>query len=67
MCPNTQVRGHPNIVGMLGVCGASSVSEYYGTHLDDLVLTPGAKPLPISSVVSFFVLTRAHTRTSTGM
>lgn len=47
-----QVRGHPNIVGMLGVCGASSVSDYYATHLDDLVLSPGAAPLPISTVVS---------------
>lgn len=46
-----QVRGHPNIVDMLGICGASSVSEYYATHLDDVVVSPGAKPLPISSVV----------------
>lgn len=37
---------------MLGVCGGSSVSEYYPTHLDDLVLGPGAKQLPISLVVS---------------
>eukprot|EP00903_Cladosiphon_okamuranus_P005886 g5821.t1 len=46
------IKGHPNMVGMLGTCGASSVSEYYPTHLDDLVLAPGAKPLPISMVVS---------------
>lgn len=47
-----QVRGHPNIVDILGICGASSVSEYYDVHLDDLVLSAGAKPLPISYVVS---------------
>eukprot|EP00903_Cladosiphon_okamuranus_P005887 g5822.t1 len=46
------VRGHPNIVELLGICGASSVSEYYDTHLDDLVLSLGAKPLEIHSVVS---------------
>ncbi|CAM9237457.1 unnamed protein product [Hapterophycus canaliculatus] len=46
------VKGHPNIVGMLGICGSSSVSQYYGVHLDDLVLSPDAQPLPISSVVS---------------
>lgn len=37
---------------MLGICGASSVSEYYDIHLDEMVLDPGAKPLPMSSVVS---------------
>lgn len=41
------------MVDMLGICGASSVSEYYPTHLDDLALTPGAKPLAISTVVSW--------------
>lgn len=40
---------------LLGICGASSVSEYYDVHLDDLVLTPGAKPLPISEVVSLLL------------
>ncbi|CAM9799268.1 unnamed protein product [Ectocarpus fasciculatus] len=46
------VRGHPNIVDMLGLCESSSVSEYFPGRLDDLVLKDGAEPLPIALVVS---------------
>lgn len=45
-----QVRGHPNIVGLLGICGHTSVSEYYALHLDDLVLG-ATERIPISKVV----------------
>ncbi|CAB1119436.1 unnamed protein product [Ectocarpus sp. CCAP 1310/34] len=47
-----EVRGHPNIVDMLGLCESSSVSEFFPSRLDDLVLKDGAKPLPIALVVS---------------
>ncbi|CAM9415572.1 unnamed protein product [Ectocarpus sp. 12 AP-2014] len=47
-----EVRGHPNIVHMLGLCESSSVSEFLPGRLDDLVLKDGAKPLPIALVVS---------------
>ncbi|CAM9654688.1 unnamed protein product [Ectocarpus fasciculatus] len=46
------VRGHPNVVDLLGICGPNSVSEYYAVRLDDLVLKAGAEPIPILSVVS---------------
>lgn len=52
----SQVRGHPHIVGLLGVCESASVSEYFEARLEDLVLKPGAKPLPIVSVVRQNVL-----------
>ncbi|CBN74430.1 Serine/threonine-protein kinase pkn5 [Ectocarpus siliculosus] len=48
----TRVRGHPNVVDLVGICGPSSVSEYFAVRLDDLVLKAGAQPLPILTVVS---------------
>ncbi|CAM9289922.1 unnamed protein product, partial [Hapterophycus canaliculatus] len=46
------VRGHFNIVGLLGLCESSSVTEFFPTRLEDLVLSPEAKPLPMKSVVA---------------
>lgn len=45
-----QVRGHPNIVGLLGSCGTTHLSEYLPTSLDELVLASD-ELLPIERVV----------------
>lgn len=50
-----QVKGHPNIVGLLGLCGSTSVSEYFSVRLDDLLLGPGAEHIPISKILSMAV------------
>lgn len=47
-----QVQGHPNIVGLLGECGSTSVSPYFPNRLDDIVLKPGAERLPISRILT---------------
>eukprot|EP00904_Undaria_pinnatifida_P002246 jgi/Undpi1/12021/HiC_scaffold_4.g01720.m1 len=46
------VKGHSNIVGLLGMCGSTSVSQFFPERLDDLVLKPGADRLPIARVIS---------------
>lgn len=46
-----QVKGHSNIVGLLGMCGSTSVSQFFPERLDDLVLKPGADRLPIARVI----------------
>lgn len=45
-----QVRGHPNIVGLLGICDQTSVSEYFALRLDDLVFGAPEK-IHISRIV----------------
>ena len=47
-----QVKGHPNVVGLLGMCGSTSVSPFFPERLDDLVLKPGAERLPIARAIS---------------
>ena len=32
------MRGHPNIVGMLGICNSTLVTEYYPIHFDQVIL-----------------------------
>ncbi|CAN0391089.1 unnamed protein product, partial [Laminaria digitata] len=44
------VRGHPNIVGLLGSCGTTHLSEYLPFSLDELVLS-SQELLPIERVV----------------
>lgn len=50
--PVSQVRGHPNIVGLRGICESTSVQDFFSTRLDDLILKPRVEPLPISQVLS---------------
>ncbi|CAN0220068.1 unnamed protein product [Scytosiphon promiscuus] len=45
------MRGHPNIVGMLGVCDTTVVTEYYSASFQG-VLFRNKQPLPIRRVVS---------------
>lgn len=45
-----QVRGHPNVLGILGLCESDSVSEYCDRSLDKLVLGTPVR-LPILRVV----------------
>lgn len=46
-----QMKGHPNIVGMLGVCGTAVVTEYYSTNFLG-VLFRNKRSLPIRQIVS---------------
>lgn len=47
-----KVKGHPNIVGLLGNCHSTSVSEFFSTGLEDLVLKAGSEPIPMERVLS---------------
>lgn len=51
-CNSTQVRGHPNIAGMLGICGTTVVSGFYPTPLTGVMWAPRPEPLPAAKVVS---------------
>lgn len=46
------VRGHPNIAGMLGICGTTVVSGFYPTPLTGVMWAPRPEPLPAAKVVS---------------
>lgn len=48
---NEKVRGQPNIVGLLGVCDTTLVTEYYELNFQRVVLRR-EEPLPIRKVVS---------------
>lgn len=45
------MRGHPNIVGMLGICGTTVVTEYYSTNFHESLFRD-KRPLPIRQIVS---------------
>lgn len=45
------MRGHPNIVGMLGVCDTTVVTEYYSTSFQELLFR-NKRPLPTRQIVS---------------
>lgn len=48
----TQVRGHPQIVNLLGVCNtSSSVTEYFGDDVEALLKRSRGQALPISKVL----------------
>lgn len=46
-----QMRGHPNVVGMLGVCDTAVVTEYYSTNFLG-ILFRNKRPLPIGQIIS---------------
>ncbi|CAN0078548.1 unnamed protein product [Ectocarpus fasciculatus] len=45
------LKGHPNIVGMLGVCGTTVVTKFYKDDFKGVIRRRGA-PMPIPQVVS---------------
>lgn len=48
----TQVRGHPEVVPMLGVCNTtSSVAEYFDDNLEALMSRSNHQALPISEIL----------------
>lgn len=51
LIPPAKVRGHPNIVNMLGSCNTTVVTEAYPMNLEEYV-SASPEALPIRSVVS---------------